>query len=89
MDEQFEFRGLQFRALGPIGIEVKVKGEWCSTDFVNRKALNKLGPEIPDIAIWDGKAYLGSIRFTAQAGPHIVSIQPKPAVQALIDELWC
>lgn len=60
----FEFRGLTFRTLDPIGIEVKVGNKWLSTDFLNRRTLEQLASEIPDIGTWGKRmAYLGSVRF--------------------------
>lgn len=64
--KEFNFRGLKFRELGPIGLEVQDQdGQWYNTDFVNRKALEWM-TEIPDISLWKDRCVVGNLRFKDQ-----------------------
>ena len=64
MAEEFGFRGLTFRPLSPFGLEVRVGGKWYLTDYINRRALEQMGDEIPDISLWNEKrSVIGNVRF--------------------------
>ena len=62
--KEFRYRGLTFRPTSPFGLEVRVNGKWYLTDYINRKALEQLGDEIPDISLWNRKRnVIGNVRF--------------------------
>ncbi len=63
--KEFEFRGLTFRTLYPVGLEVKVADKWHLTDFLNQQALfGSCGSEIPDISLWnEKKCVIGRVEF--------------------------
>jgi len=63
---EFSFRGLKFRELKPVGLQIQdEKGQWHNTDFLNRKALER-ATEIPDVSLWKDRCVVGNLRFKDQ-----------------------
>ena len=69
--DTFTYRGLTFRSLKPIGLEVYHPEcrQWFETDFMDRAALEKSSPDFPDIGLWgrfNTRFYHGSLQFAQQ-----------------------
>jgi len=73
MKQTFRHRGLTFRHLDPIGLEVydPVQLRWFDTDFMSRASLE--ASHLPDIGLWgrhNTRHYHGSLQFPQ---PHEVN----------------
>ena len=65
MDWEFTFRGLKFREFDPIGVEVldPKTGLWHGTASAYRRSLERDYAKLPDLAMWDGRRLVGTLRF--------------------------
>ncbi len=62
----FTFRGLLFREYKHgIGLQIShpKTSKWFDTAVLNRRLLERDYLEVPDIAMWSNREYLGTIQF--------------------------